>query len=29
MQKDRQILGSCQRAENVVGHEGNSDTNCS
>ena len=28
-QKDRQILGSSQRVEKTVEHEGNDDTNCS
>ena len=28
MEKDRQMLGSCQRAEKVVEHESDSDTNC-
>ena len=27
--KDRQILGSCQRAEKVLEHKGNGDTNWS
>ena len=27
-QKDRQILGSCQRAEKTVEHESDSDNNC-
>ena len=27
MRKDKQILGSCKRAEKAVEHEGNSDTN--
>ena len=28
-EKDRQVFGSCQRAEKVVEHEGDSDANCS
>ena len=27
--KDRQIFGSCQRAEKAVEHDGDGDTNCS
>ncbi len=27
--KNRMILGSCQRAKKLVGHEGDGDTNCS